>query len=320
MTSLVSVVIPIRNEVNTIEACIQGILRQSIPVLEIIALDSCSSDGTRDILAKYPAVRVIDIDPADFNHGLTRNVGVIAASRADYVLFTVADARPVDDHWIERLLSGFTDGEVSAVCGQQIVEHSPQTNPVEWFRPVSPPQVTRYQFLDAGQFDRLPSGDKASVCGWDNVTAMYRRDALLKMPFQPVTYAEDMVWASEAVRSGCALVYAKAARVYHFHCESPEFTYRRTLIVSSFRFREFGYIPNVPDSLRNVARAVKLLVRERGLTAGERLGWARYNCLYQIAFAKAVREFRKAAMEGADGVTRVIERAGMVPPIPKKYG
>ena len=46
----ISVVIPVKNEAGKIRECIEGILSQSIPVLEIIVVDSGSTDGTIEIL------------------------------------------------------------------------------------------------------------------------------------------------------------------------------------------------------------------------------------------------------------------------------
>ena len=42
----VSVVMPVKNEALKIKACIEGILAQTVPVNEIIVVDSGSADGT----------------------------------------------------------------------------------------------------------------------------------------------------------------------------------------------------------------------------------------------------------------------------------
>ena len=50
----VSVIIPVRNEAKRIRQCIEGILKQTVPVQEIIVIDSGSTDGTLEILAEFP--------------------------------------------------------------------------------------------------------------------------------------------------------------------------------------------------------------------------------------------------------------------------
>ncbi|MEO7684325.1 MAG: glycosyltransferase, partial [Gemmatimonadaceae bacterium] len=185
----VSVVMPVRNEAARIAACIEGVLAQTVHVSEIIVVDSGSTDGTLDILRRYPRVRVIEIDPADFNHGDSRNLGVQNAT-SDWVVFTVGDARPADTRWIARLLEGVTDDDIVGVCGAQIVPHERDANPVEWFRPVSEPTLRRFQFSSAEEFDRLSAAEKLAACGWDDVTALYRREVLLRIPFRRTTFAE----------------------------------------------------------------------------------------------------------------------------------
>src|SRR5690606_3553149 len=65
-TPAVSIVIPCRNEVDAISACMTSILAQARPEggIEVIVADGMSDDGTREVLAEiaasHPEVRVID--------------------------------------------------------------------------------------------------------------------------------------------------------------------------------------------------------------------------------------------------------------------
>src|SRR5688572_2468272 len=102
----ISVVIPVKNEGAKIRACIEGILSQSIPVKEIIVIDSGSTDGTVEILREYEKVKLLEISSSTFNHGETRNLGVRHAS-GEFVVLTVGDARAYDQYWIQHLLEGF---------------------------------------------------------------------------------------------------------------------------------------------------------------------------------------------------------------------
>ncbi len=99
----ISVVIPVKNEGAKIRACIEGILSQTVPVLEIIVIDSGSTDGTIDILRGYKKVKLLQIPSSEFNHGQTRNFGVAHAS-GEFVLLTVGDARAWDENWIKKFI------------------------------------------------------------------------------------------------------------------------------------------------------------------------------------------------------------------------
>ena len=313
----VSVVIPVRNEAAKIQRCVEGILAQTIPVEEIIVLDSGSTDGTLEILRRYPKVRVLSITPESFNHGGTRNKGVRAA-HGDWIVLTVGDARPADDLWIERLFDGVMDDEVAGVCGAQVVPQAPDTNPTEWFRPVSEPRIERVHFSSSGEFDRLSPSERLRVCSWDDVTALYRRDVLLRIPFPEVQYGEDALWAREALRAGHALVYNPGARVFHYHAESTDFVFRRALITMLFRHRSFGYLYGKPSVARPMLRGFRTLLRERELSWSERLSWMRHLWRNTVASRSAVRVFRAAAAAGTTGLDELEERYCASPPIPAK--
>ena len=156
----VSVIIPVRNEAKRIRQCIEGILKQTVPVHEIIVIDSGSTDGTLGILAEFPQVDLIEIDGSTFNHGLTRNLGVERAT-GEFCQLTVGDAYAYNEFWLEEMLKGFVDDEVMAVCGQQVVDHLPENNPMQWFRPSGPPTFRRVQHKD-GAWDLLSPEEKKS--------------------------------------------------------------------------------------------------------------------------------------------------------------
>ena len=46
----ISIVIPAYNEESTIRACVLAAIRQTVPAAEIIVVDNCSTDGTRELL------------------------------------------------------------------------------------------------------------------------------------------------------------------------------------------------------------------------------------------------------------------------------
>jgi glycosyltransferase involved in cell wall biosynthesis len=53
MSDLISIIIPTWNSEKTLSACIESIVNQSYPSLEIIVVDGGSTDGTRDIVSQY---------------------------------------------------------------------------------------------------------------------------------------------------------------------------------------------------------------------------------------------------------------------------
>ncbi len=278
---LTSVVIPVKNGCGTIGACLEGILAQNLrDHLEIIVIDSGSTDGTLELLARYP-VKVHQISPEEFNHGETRNLGARLA-QGQFVAMTVQDARPVDDRWLERMLRHFDDSQVAGVCGQQVVPHEPDKNPLQWFRPYSEPVPRKLRFSKPAEFQVLSPAEQVALCGWDDVNAVYRRSVLLEMPFKAVSFAEDLIWAKDALLRGHALVYDYNSKVYHYHHETFRFRFRRHHTVQYHMRRYFGYVPKpswlLPDLARSLYRASR-----RKYCPERRASWLLYNLKLNLA-------------------------------------
>jgi len=314
----ISVVIPVKNEAGKIKDCIDGILSQTIPVKEIIVIDSGSTDGTLDILRAYQQVKVIEIPGSEFNHGTTRNLGVKHAT-GDYVLLTVGDARAYDNNFIEHMLTTIkSDNNIVAVCGSQVVPHDSDKNPAEWFRPVSQPKVTKYSF-SVEAYNALTPMEKRRACGWDDVIAMYKKEVLEKIPFRHTTYAEDALWAQDALLAGYTIAYNPAARVYHYHLEDPDFSFKKNYTVQYHFYKFFGLIYDKPQiSFKGYLRLAKILMKAEGISLSERLKWWRYNISMIEGSIKANEAVKNAISKGDEFFDKEHSELCGMPPVPKK--
>lgn len=314
----IDVVIPVKNGMPEIRECIEALKAQSVTISRIIAIDSGSTDGTDAFLTSQPGVELVRIDPSQFNHGLTRNLGW-RRSDAELVFFTVQDARALRPDLLERLAGGFTDPDILGVCGRQVVCHDVRHNPLEWYRPISPPEDVRHQAGDFGTFEAYSPERKRDMCAWDNVVAMYRRTALASFPFREVSYGEDMLWAMDALRAGGAILYRPVAQVCHYHLENREVTIRRTLSIQFFRHLHFGYLyPRPSFGMMDIARMARRTVFEATLPWGRRLGWLRYNFMRRRAILEAWNLFHDALASG-DAALSVLYRDWVEkPPVPLK--
>jgi rhamnosyltransferase len=314
----IAVAIPARNGFPEIRDCIEGLLRQTLKPSRIYVMDSASTDGTLEYLRTIPEVTVIPVDPAAFNHGETRNLGWQHATE-DYVFYTVQDAKPVNEFLLENLLKGFTDEGIMAVCGQQVVPHDRDKNPVEWFRPVSEPKALLYHFDSPAAFESLSPEQKKNICAWDDVAALYRRTALEQVPFRKVVFGEDMQWAKDALLHGFSIAYQPSARVYHYHLENPDFSFKRAFTTMYFRYRNFGYIPPAPSlSFRQRLSILKTLVRSLGFDPAGWLRWYRYNLDVFDAISRAHRTFSESLLKGEAALDEAHSTYCGKPPLVKK--
>lgn len=313
----ISVVIPVKNEGKKIRTCIEGILSQTVPVKEIIVVDSGSTDDTLDILKEFDIVKVIEIPGSEFNHGETRNLGINAAT-GEYALLTVGDAWAYDNNWIQYLLDGFVDDTVAGVCGQQVVAHSPDNNPAQWFRSYSKPEIKKYSFSE-DEFHRLSPLEKKKVCGWDDVTAIYRMDYKKEIPFRYTSYAEDAQWAKDAILAGYSIAYNPAARVYHYHLEDPDFSFKRSYTVMYHLYKFFDLIPEMPnyDIMSNL-RLINVIRKAEGIPLKDKIKWWRYNISTRNGLIRATKEIRDAIAKGEDFLDAQHQELCGKPPIPVK--
>ena len=314
----VSVVMPVKNESKKIAACINGILSQTVPVKEIIVVDSGSTDGTIEILERFEKVRLIRIPSSEFNHGMTRNRGVQESS-SEFVVLTVGDAVAMDSRWIEKMLTCFTDDNVAGVCGTQVVPHETDKNPVAWFRPVDEPRAIRYSFKDPEEFNRLDPEEKREACAWDDVTAMYRREVLIKIPFRKTLFAEDALWAKDVLLAGYSIVINPAARVYHYHSADLDFTVKRKFTIAYHFYRFFDLRPSMPKvSLRRKLSRIRLLLREKSIPWKQKWIWYKYNQALDKGDKTAVRIFDEAIAAGEERLDEVHLKLCGAPPVPRK--
>lgn len=85
-TESVTVVVPTRNNIRTIESCLRSVVEQSHPDVELIVVDNHSTDGTPQV-AERLADRVITAGP---ERSAQRNTGIEAA-RGEWVLWLDSD-------------------------------------------------------------------------------------------------------------------------------------------------------------------------------------------------------------------------------------
>ena len=114
MKPAVSVVVPVFNMVETVGTCLEALVAQSLPAnrREIIVVDNGSTDGTADVIRRFPVTLV-----AEPVRGApsARNRGVEVA-RGDLVAFTDADCVP-SRGWLTHLVRAAGASDVDVVAG-----------------------------------------------------------------------------------------------------------------------------------------------------------------------------------------------------------
>ena len=205
-----SLVIRAYNEAQHLPRLLEGISHQTIKDVEIILVDSGSTDSTVSIAESFGA-RVVKIRPEEFTFGRSLNFGVREATR-ELVVIASAHVYPVYPDWLESLLAPFVDGKVALTYGKQ---RGPET------AKYSEQQIYHQWYPDASQ-------PRQATAFCNNANAAIRKNLWTQNPYdESLAGLEDLAWATWAKEQGHEIAYAAEAEIIHIHNETPRGVYNR---------------------------------------------------------------------------------------------
>jgi glycosyltransferase involved in cell wall biosynthesis len=230
-----SIVIRAFNEEKHVGRLLEGIRRQTLKDVEIILVDSGSTDATVSIAESFGA-RIVRIASNEFTFGRSLNFGVRAATR-EFVVIASAHVYPVYPDWLESLLSPFEDEKVALTYGKQRGPDSAK---------FSEQQIFHQWYPDASNLNQ-----PTVFC--NNANAAIRKSLWEKNPYdETLTGLEDLAWGKWAKEQGYKIVYLAEAEIMHVHDETPRGVYNR------YRREAMAFKKIYPESHFNVYDFVRL--------------------------------------------------------------
>ncbi len=181
----VSVVIPSYNSSDTIEAAIDSVLSQSVPV-EVIVVDDGSQDDTEQVLMKYKTDSRVKVLLNDRNSGVaeSRNRGVRAAA-CDRIAFLDSDDMWADGKLEKQLaLMKKTGAVICSTARELMSEDGHRTGKI-----IEVPETVTYRQLLKG-----------NVINCSSVVA--DRNILLKYPMGNDEIHEDYICWLQILKDG----------------------------------------------------------------------------------------------------------------------
>ncbi len=205
-----SIVIRAYNEEKHIGRLLEGIGHQTVKDVEIILVDSGSTDSTVSIAESFGA-RVVRIPSGEFTFGRSLNFGVQAATR-DLIVIASAHVYPVYPDWLETLLRPFENSNVALTYGKQRGPGSAK---------FSEQQIFHQWYPDAGNLNQA-----TAFC--NNANAAIRKRLWEENPYdETLTGLEDLAWAKRAKEQGYKIAYVAEAEIVHAHDETPRGVFNR---------------------------------------------------------------------------------------------
>ncbi|MEK8088966.1 glycosyltransferase family 2 protein [Thermithiobacillus plumbiphilus] len=198
----------------------------------ILVIDSGSLGDVVNVASQL-GVLTHTIQPWEFDHGGTRQLGVSLLSHLDVLIFMTQDSLLADRDALGKLLGAFVDCRVGAVYGRQLPHV--RARPIEAHaRMFNYPNQSRIkQFADSAEL-----GLKTVFIS--NSFAAYRREALMSVGGFPsgTIFGEDTIVAARMLLQGWKVAYCADAQVYHSHHYTFRQEFRRYFDVGVLHARE----------------------------------------------------------------------------------
>lgn len=251
MKSVCSIIIRAFNEEKHIGRLLEGILRQTVRNVQVILVDSGSTDQTVSIAKEFNA-EIVHIAPQDFTFGRSLNIGIQVAD-ADLILIASAHIYPVYPDWIEEMLKPFEDSAVALVYGKQ--------------RGVPGSHFSERQIFNHWYGDKSTNSQGHPFC--NNANSAIRKSLWDKNPFdEALPGLEDLAWAKWAQENQYKVAYVAHAEIKHVHQESWKGIQKRYLregmaFKSIYPQEKFSFIEFIRTLSQNVINDFSAAIKQR---------------------------------------------------------
>jgi len=225
-----SIVVPTNSNEEALKFLINKIHSQKgFKNLKIILVYSGKDDLSS--LEKISYVKIIHIEPRQFSHGKTRNLG-IKESMGNFLIYMTDDAIPASDHLFYDMCEVFSkDKKIAVVTTRQIPRSDSDLMSAysldEYYAHLN---LTEDRIISTSNFDNLDSAEKRSTTQIDDVCSCYKKEILSKYKFGEVQYAEDLELGARLVKDGYKIAQLFSTGVIHSHVRPASYYVKRQFV------------------------------------------------------------------------------------------
>ena len=283
-TSDLSIVILTKNGGELFKDVLTGLFAcDGILDTELLIIDSGSNDNTLEYAANYPQIRIHQIQPSEFGHGKTRNLGARMTTRP-IIVYLVQDATPATPDFLDRLVRPLVEEGFAGVFGRQLPR--PWTNKIERV-------FLNRTYPDQREVRAHSDGQRLGIRSFffSNVCSAMRRDVWESIPFdESVIMSEDQLWAKQVVLAGERILYEPRAMVFHSHNYKLKEVFKRNFDsgLSLTGIAEDTFTEMAGYEIRHLVSCAKELGR------GGEWWWVPYLFAYEVTRAIAFTAGQRA--------------------------
>jgi GT2 family glycosyltransferase len=280
----VAIIMRSKDEMPYAVTALERLASQTWKAWTLYNVDSGSKDGTVEAIKKFNPDRITEIPPSAYVPGKVLNE-MIARTHEEIIVFLNADAIPLNDFWLERLLRPLLDGVADATMSKQ------HARPDAHF-------IVDYDYRRAYDPKNIKEENEDFFSA---VACAFRRSLWERVKFPESGYAEDLAWAKAVREQGAQMKLVLDSEVEHSHNYTLKGLHRKKFRHGETYHRMYGQRPN---GLRQIYLCLREIVRD-GLYACRRLkfGTIPYNLAYRVVIHWALDQGLRAATR-SDRATR----------------
>lgn len=219
----ISIIIPVYNANLFLEKCLNSLINQTYKNIEIICIDSCSTDNSLDILKKFKKIdnriRIVE-EKENKGAGYNRNLGISLATK-EYIGFIDADDY-IDLDFYQRLYDVAEIYNADIVMGETKIIHYESNQTI---------LVHNYNFKCEYSFNKKMESLKEGVC-WDKIykTELIKPNKNIRFP-EGVVH-EDNLFILKAIYNCNKLITVPGSYYYWIRnpysiCFRPDYNEKR---------------------------------------------------------------------------------------------
>ncbi len=267
MPESVAIIMRARNEMPHVRQTLDMLKSQTYTGFDFFAVDSGSTDGTLEALQEYYS-EAAQIPPDEYVPGKVLNDAIERITHPIIVLLN-ADAIPLSNDWLEKLLAPVLEGQADAAFCKQVA------------RPDA-------RFIVADDYARAYNPDCMEPGFFSAVACAFQRELWERNPFPDQGYAEDRAWATACIADGARFRFVEDAAVEHSHNYALKQLFEK-------RYRQAATLNETANPLKQTYQCLREILRDllracRSL----QLHTIPYNIAYRITIHRAVYQGLKS--------------------------